>query len=371
MMGVESARELFVCQLIQHLKKNNQKIIVYDPSGTYLSKFYNPETDYIFNPIDKRTLGWSVINEIESSLDSDAIASCLLSDSSNAEMKANVKSVYSGIFSACIHNKKTRNTDIYDLLCSDFPSISQSLKDIDGAKKGYRHISDPSSRHAMSVFSVVSQYAKCFEYMSYNDGPFKIKQWLKQPGGSIFVSSELNSHDKLTPVLTLFLDLLCQRLLSLSEKLNHSIYYILNDFISLKRKNYLIRMLLASGTKGGKIFLGCKDFDQVDNVYTRDNRHMIVNNCGNYIFFRNPNPLSAKICSEIIGETEFFESGKTLTGTSQQLQKKREPLVFATDFMNMDTAKAVVRFSGYDPLITTFPQNSFIEKTSPFIRKKD
>ena len=317
MMGVESARELFVCQLIQHLKKNNQKIIVYDPSGTYLSKFYNPETDYIFNPIDKRTLGWSVINEIESSLDSDAIASCLLSDSSNAEMKANVKSVYSGIFSACIHNKKTRNTDIYDLLCSDFPSISQSLKDIDGAKKGYRHISDPSSRHAMSVFSVVSQYAKCFEYMSYNDGPFKIKQWLKQPGGSIFVSSELNSHDKLTPVLTLFLDLLCQRLLSLSEKLNHSIYYILNDFISLKRKNYLIRMLLASGTKGGKIFLGCKDFDQVDNVYTRDNRHMIVNNCGNYIFFRNPNPLSAKICSEIIGETEFFESGKTLTGTSQ------------------------------------------------------
>jgi len=370
MMGLDSARDAFICQLIQYLKKNNQKTILYDPSGTYLSHFYNPETDHIFNPIDNRTLGWSLISEIESGLDSDAITSCLLADSSNAEMKANVKSVYSGIFSACIHDKKTKNTDIYRLLSGDFPSISEALKDVNDAKKGYRHISDPSSRHAMSVFSVVSQYAKCFEYMTYNDGPFKIKKWLRQPGGTIFVSSDLNSHDKLMPVLTLFLDLLCQRLLSFSEPLNYPVYYILNDFISLKRKNYLIRMLLASASKGGRIFLGCKDFDQIDNVYARDNRHMIVNNCGNYILFRNTNPLSAKICSEIIGETEFLESGKTLTGTSQQLQKKREPLVFATDFMNMDTQKAVVRFSGYDPLITSFPKNSFSEKTLPFIRKK-
>jgi len=369
-MGVaDSARSTYFCQLIHHLKKNNQKMIVYDPGGKYLSRFYNPSTDYIFNPIDKRTLGWSIINEIESDLDSDAITSCLLSDITSAEMKEIAKSVYSGIFSACLQTKKNKNTDIYNLLSGDFPSISQALMDIKEAKKGYRHISDPSSRHAMSVFSVVSQYAKCFEYMSYNDGSFRIKQWLKQPGGTVFVSSDLNSHDKLMPVLTLFLDLFFQRLLSLSENLSYPVYYILDEFISLKRKNYLQRMLLTSALKGGRVFLGCQDFDQIDILYTRDNRQMIVNNCGNHIFFRLTNPLSAKICSEIIGETEFIESGKTITGISPQMQKKREPLIFPTNIMNLNLRQALVRFAGYEPLMTTFSTNTFSEKSLPLVRK--
>ncbi|KPA11605.1 conjugal transfer protein TraD [Candidatus Magnetomorum sp. HK-1] len=370
MMGVtDSARSTFICQLINHLKKRNDKIIVYDSGGQYLSRFYNPETDFIFNPVDKRTIGWSLINEIDSKQDHDAITSCLLSDIKSPEMKEIAKSVYSGIFSSCIHNKKIKNSDIYKLVSGDFPSISQELKDVKEATEGYRHISDPSSRHAMSVFSIVSQYAKCFEYMTYNDGPFRIKQWLKQPGGIIFVSTDLNSHDKLMPVLTLFLDLLCQRLLALPEQLKHPVYYILDDFVSLKRKNYLLRMLLASASKGGRVFLGCQDFDQIDNLYTRDARHLMVNNCGNHLFFRVTNPLSAKICSEIIGETEFFESGRTLTGTSPQMQKKREPLVFPTDIMNMGINQALVRFSGYDPLMTTFPEKSYKEKVLPLIRK--
>ena len=371
MMGIDSARDIFVCQLIQHLKKNNQKCIVYDPLGNYLSRFYNPETDYIFNPIDTRTLGWTLINEIETEMDIDAITSCLLSDISNAAIKESVKSIYSGIFKACRFKKKDKNMDIYKLLSGDFKSISESMKGIDAAKEGYRHIKDHSSRHAMSVFPVITQYAKCFEYMKKNDGPFNIKKWLKQPGGSIFVSSNLNYHDKLTPVLTLFLDLLCQRLLSFSAKLDHSVYYIFNNFISLKKKNYLMRMLLASELKGGRVFLGCSDFDQIDDVYRQDGRHMIVSNCGNYIFFQITNPVSAKRCSEIIGETEFFESKKQLIGIDKELQKKREPLIFATDFINMDINKAVVRFSGYKPLITTFPNCSFKEKELPFIKKTD
>jgi hypothetical protein len=353
-MGInDSDRKAFYSQLIQYLKKKKHKIIVYDPSGTYISRFFDPETDIIFNPIDTRTIGWSLLNEIESNLDYDAITSCLLSDISNPEMKANVKSVYSGIFAASMHKKKTKNKDIYNLLSGDFPSISNALQNVEKAQKGYRHISDPNTRHATSILSVVSQYSKCFEYMTLNDGPFRMKQWFMNQGGTIFISSDLNSHDKLVPVLSLFLDLLFQRLLS-SEGLTYPVYYLLDNFISLKRTNYLQRMLLASGSKGGRVFLGCQDFDQIDNVYHRDNRQLIVNNCGNYVFFRITNPASAKTCSDIIGETEFVETGRTLTGASQQLQKKREPLIFPTDIMNMHSRQAIVRFSGYDPLKTFF-----------------
>ncbi|MBF0451287.1 MAG: type IV secretion system DNA-binding domain-containing protein [Candidatus Magnetomorum sp.] len=370
MLGVsDSARSTFVCQLIHHLKKRNDKTIIYDSGGQYLSRFYNPETDLIFNPVDKRTVGWSLINEIDSRMDTDAITSCLLSDVNNMEMKEIAKSVFSSIFSACMYRKKIQNADIYRILSGDFPSISKELEDIEEAKEGFRHISEPSSRHAMSVFSTVTQYAKCFEFMTYNDGQFRMKHWLRQPGGMIFVSSDLNAHDKLMPVLTLFLDLLCQRLLSSPEKLSHPVFYILDDFVSLKKKNYLLRMLLASASKGGRVFLGCQDFEQIDQLYTRDTRQMIVNNCGNHLFFRVTNPLSARICSEMIGETEFIESGKTLTGTSHQMQKKREPLIFSTDIMNMPVNQAVVRFSGYDSLMTSFSDNPFKPITVPLMRK--
>jgi type IV secretory pathway TraG/TraD family ATPase VirD4 len=204
--------------------------------------------------------------------------------------------------------------------------------------------------------------------MRFNDGQFRMRKWLNDPGGCIFISTDLKAHDKLMPVLTLFLDLLFQRLLS-SEKLNHPVYYILNDFISLKRANYLQRMLLASASKGGRVFLGCQDFDQIDKVYDRDDRYLIVNNCGNFVFFRITNPVSAKICSDIIGETEFVETGRTLTGASKQLQKKREPLLFPTDIMNMNPRFAIARFSGYDPVMTSFTKNKYPVKIQNLIRK--
>jgi len=353
MLGVgDSARKEFVGQLIGHLKKRNDKAIIYDPGGAFIDNYFDEQSDFIFNPVDSRTLGWTLTNEIDSKMDIDAITSCLLSDLNDS--KDAVKAVYAGVLSACLHKKKGLNTDIYDLLSGSFPSISNALEGIGSAQKGYRYISDPTSRHAVAIFSIVAQYAKCFEMMTYNDGPFAMKDWLFKPGGMIFVNTELNAHDKLMPVLTLFLDLMCQRLLSFKNNLDHPVFYIFNDFVSLKRKNYLLRMLMASGGKGGRVFLGCHDFDQIDAVYGRDTRQLMVNNCGNHLFFKIANPVSAKISSDLIGETEFFETGRTLTETSSSMSKKREPLVFATDLMNMPLNEAVVRFSGYDPLITQF-----------------
>ncbi|ETR66821.1 MAG: hypothetical protein OMM_05468 [Candidatus Magnetoglobus multicellularis str. Araruama] len=239
MLGVnDSARKIFIAQLIAHLKKNNEKAIIYDSGGTFSKQFYQQDTDFIFNPVDKNTLGWSLVNEIsekDAEMDMDAITSCLLAEL-RSDNKEAVKSVFAGIFAACIHRKRMANTDIYQLVSSDFPSISNALKGIETAKKGYRHIAEPSDRYAKGIFASVTQYSKCFEFMTYNDGPFSMKQWLHQPGGIIFVTTDLNAHDKLSPVLTLFLDLICQRLLSLDQPLSHPAYYIFDDFVSLKKK---------------------------------------------------------------------------------------------------------------------------------------
>ncbi len=40
------------------------KGIVYDNKGEYFAEFFDPEKDMLFNPLDQRSLGWNLFNEL-------------------------------------------------------------------------------------------------------------------------------------------------------------------------------------------------------------------------------------------------------------------------------------------------------------------
>jgi type IV secretory pathway TraG/TraD family ATPase VirD4 len=55
-----------------------QRVVIYDYKSDYLSKFYRPKKDIIFNPLDARGLEWNLFNEIKTRMDIDAIAASLI-----------------------------------------------------------------------------------------------------------------------------------------------------------------------------------------------------------------------------------------------------------------------------------------------------
>lgn len=59
-----SGKTLCISAILERLKERSAKAVVYDFKGDYLSRFYDPQRDLIFNPLDQRCCGWSVFNEI-------------------------------------------------------------------------------------------------------------------------------------------------------------------------------------------------------------------------------------------------------------------------------------------------------------------
>src|SRR5208282_6027389 len=106
-------------------------------------------------------------------------------------------------------NNLKSNKDIWNAVTAAGKEIAEWLKSTPGGQRGHRYIEDASSKQAMSVFSVMMQYVKAFEFMAMADGDFSIRHWLESDKqGFIFVTNYSDVKDTLKPVLSLFVDLM-------------------------------------------------------------------------------------------------------------------------------------------------------------------
>lgn len=370
-------KTVMLCQILERLKERGEKAIVYDFKGEYLSKFYEPGKDFIFNPLDKRSLGWNIFNELESFMDVDAVAASLIPPpiaTIEPFWPEAARDVFAGILHYLLQNGGQNNRHIWQMVTADGKVITDNLKNTKGGERGYRYIEDASSKQALSVFATMMQYVKCFEFMAKNDGDFCINDWLSDGRGMIFITNYSNVEDTLRPILSLFVDLLGRKLLSMPDSQNRRIFFMLDEFGTLQRLSSILKLLTLSRSKGGCVFLGIQDLGQIEKLYSRDHRQSIVNSCGSSVIFSVADTETARYCSEKIGETEYMHAEKTLSmgvddfrdGTSLSIRKKREPLFLPSDIANLPELTGIVKFPNYHHLVTKFKYKSHAAANKEF-----
>ncbi len=165
-------KTVFLSQVLERLKERGERGIVYDFKGDYVSRFYNPDTDILFNPLDRRCLGWSIFNEITTAMDIDAIAHSLIPQALMGDPFWNdaARDVFAGILHYLYQGGAKSNADIWKEITAPGIDIAERMNHTVGGQRGCRYIEDPTSKQALSVFSVLMQFTKSFEYMSKLDG---------------------------------------------------------------------------------------------------------------------------------------------------------------------------------------------------------
>jgi type IV secretory pathway TraG/TraD family ATPase VirD4 len=371
-----------LCQIVERLKERKERAIIYDFKSDYFTKFYDPREDLLFNPLDARSLGWNVFNEIKTFMDVDAITGSLVPNSTAAGdpfWNDAARDVLAGIIHYLFKTGRKENRYLWDMVTADGLSIRDCLRQIPEGQRGFRYIEDAGSKQALSVFAVMMQYAKCFEFMGGNNGDFTLQQWLDSGKGMIFITNYPGVQDTLRPVLSLFIDLLSRRLLSMADSRSRKIFFLLDEFGTLQRLSSIIRLLTLSRSKGGAVFIAIQDYGQIDRIYTKDHRQSIVNACGNGVTFALADPVSADISSAKLGETEYLDTETTRTmgvesyrdGTSLSQRKKRERLFLPADIMDLQKLTAVVKFSTHDPVVSKFPYKEYPNLAESFLMRPD
>ncbi|KIE06287.1 hypothetical protein NF27_AF00010, partial [Candidatus Jidaibacter acanthamoeba] len=60
-----SGKTILISEIIEQIKLRGDKAVIYDFTGTFTERFYNPKKDIILNPFDSRSRGWSILEEVE------------------------------------------------------------------------------------------------------------------------------------------------------------------------------------------------------------------------------------------------------------------------------------------------------------------
>ena len=372
-----------IAQIFHRLRERNERSIIHDSKGDYVEKFYDPNRgDMIFNPLDKRSLGWTIFNELITFTDIDAVASSLIPPSSSGTdpfWTDAARDLFSGISHFLYQNNFRTNRDVWKLLTSDGQIIADNLNESKGGERGFRYIEDPKSKQALSVFSVMMQHCRCFEFMAGNEGSFSISDWIEKGTGCIFITNNSEVQDTLRPILSLFIDLLARKLLSLPDTTTKKTFFLLDEFGTLQRLPSILKLLTMGRSKGACCYIGIQDFGQIDKIYSKEHRQTIINSCGNKVIFSVTDTNTAKYCSELIGETEYLYSDKTLSmgesnlrnKASLSFRKRREALFLPSTIMNFPELQCIVKFWNYSPVVSKLIYKNFSKMTESFLIRDD
>jgi type IV secretory pathway TraG/TraD family ATPase VirD4 len=290
------------------------------------------------------------------------------------------RAVFAGILHYLWRNNLRTNAHIWRAVTAPGQEIHDWLASVPGGARGYRYIEDASGKQALSVFATMMQYTAAFEYLGRTDGDFTIDKWLSSPGGCIFVTNKSEVRDTLKPILSLFVDLLSKKLLSLPDDLSRRVFFILDEFGTLQRLSSIKDLLIASRSKGGSAWLGIQDMGQINKLYTPDVAATIVNACGTSVMFAVSDPKTACYLRDKIGDTEFIEPQQTTSfgiadnrdGGSLTDQRKVEKLLKDSDFMNLPDLTAYVKIPNVAAVARTlFKYKSYPTVTESFIIRPD
>ncbi|MBI3585425.1 MAG: type IV secretion system DNA-binding domain-containing protein [Nitrospinae bacterium] len=228
-------------QVLDSLKNCNDDncrgiVYCYKP-GDYFAKFYNPKRgDILFNPLDERSIGWNLFSEIKTEMDIDTISSSLIPDAYQQDpfWHQAARGVFSGILHYCYANNLKTNSDIWMNVTAEIQKIAEKLKQTKGGEAGYSYIQD-AGKQAGSVISTMLQYVHAFRYMTDKSDNFSISDWLERGRGWLFITNYSSIKDTLRPMLSLFVDLVGTKLLSMRDDKKRRIFFLLDEFSSLQK----------------------------------------------------------------------------------------------------------------------------------------
>lgn len=357
-----SGKSTAIKELLDQIRERGDRAIIYDMSCNYLEEFYVPTKDIILNPMDDRSESWHLWNECRDSADFDSLAAAQIPMPLSTQDPFWVNAARTIFASAAYEMRHDPERNILKLLryllTADLEQMENYLKGTEAETL----VSRKTEKTAISIKSVLATYLKSMKYIKDEANPFSIRQWIKNEEGSnwLFISSLDDRHETLKPLITAWLDIAVNALMSLSPNEDRRIWLILDELTSLHRLPYLRKTLAKARKFGGCVVVGIQNFADLEEEYGNKGARSISSLLNSRYFFREPDPDMAKWSAENFGETIIEEVREGISygantmrdGISINRVETRKPLINSSEIMTLNDLQAYVRLPGKFPITT-------------------
>ncbi len=357
-----------ILELLAQIRARGDKAIIYDKMGSYVRKFYDPNKDVILNPFDARSKYWDFFGEGKARnqkgltrTDFDMMAASLIPENPRAADPFWTKAAKTVLTEAAFALSKMgdcNNKKLCDFLLKSSPKqFAKFLARTDASAV----IDEKADKTSASIRSVLSTYVNPLKFITNDDQPsFSIRDWVKNQNQDsfLFLSSIADKHESLKPLLSLWLDLGLNALLSTDQNKSQRIWFIIDELPSLQKLPALTYGLAESRQFGGSFVISMQLMAQLKEIYGRDGAESISGLCRTRLTFSTPDEENARWCSENLGRKEMmvfkenisFGANDFRDGVNLAHNKETENIVIASEIMTLKDLEFYIKLSNGFPI---------------------
>lgn len=356
-----AGKSVCIQELMDQVRTEKQKAIVFDIDGTLVANYYRPEKDILLNALDERCPAWNIWQECRDKADFETIAHSLMPLYLWSNDPFWVNSAHTIFTELAQKLSSENNTNVY-LLDALFTEKLNSLSQLVEGSPAASLVSDKNEKMALSIKATLSTYCKSLLYLrdDKHDALFSIRRWIEGDSQDswLFIATDAQKIDALKPLLSVWLDVAAKAVLSLPPYSERRLWFFADELPKLHKLPSLMN-LLERGRKYGACFVGSvQDVHQIHSVYGRNDAETLTSLFNTKIFFRSTEPQSMAWMSKVMGGLEFIEKKEGFSygandmrdGVSIHQERRFEPIVKEAEFSELPDLHAFLKLPGAWPV---------------------
>jgi len=350
-------------ELMDQVRANHQRAIVYDIDGTFIPDYYRPDHDILLNPLDERTPAWNIWQECWDLADFEAAALSLMPEHLSGTEPFWISAARTLFVCAALKLQLQNRAQTKHLLAPIFSDDLRALNQLVAGTPAARLTLESIEKMAHSIAAVFATYCKSLLYLKEEgeDPLFSIRRWIEagdKEDSWLFIAANTQKLDALRPLLSVWLDVAAKSILSLNPSLERRLWFFLDELPSLHKLPNLMNAL-SRGRKYGACFVGAiQDIHQLYAVYGKNDAETLTSLFNTKVFYRTQEPNSGAWMSRLMGEIETLEKKEGFSygahemrdGVSIHQERRRDPVVKASDFLELEDLNAFLRLPGSWPV---------------------
>ncbi len=359
-----SGKTVLISDLVSQIRARGERCVLYDKMGSYTATFFDPARDVLMNPLDARAPRWSPFLEARNPRDFDMMAAALIpqqKDTVDPFWVTAARQLFANGAGVLRDKGVTDNKVLVDhLLKTDLTALAQAMEGTVA-----QSIVDPENpKTALSVRAMLTANLSALEFLPDTGKPFSIREWIsdeardRNGGGFLFLTSRGDQHASLRGLISTWLEIAVNAMLSLDQDDGRRIWVILDELPTLHQVPSLQPGLAESRQFGGCFVLGVQVASALRDLYGRNGAETISGLCGTRVVLAAPDRDTAQWSADSLGRSEVEEVAEGYSygantirdGVSLTPRRELRALALPSEIMRLANLEGYLKFPGPFPV---------------------
>ena len=355
-----SGKTVLISDLVAQIRERGERCILYDKMGSYTRAFFDPARDVLMNPLDARAPRWSPFLEARTPRDFDTMAAALIpqqKDTVDPFWVTAARQLFANGAGVLWKRGVTENRILVEhLLKTELTSLAEAMEGTVA-----QSIVDPENpKTALSVRAMLTAHLGALECLPDSGKPFSIREWVEREDetGFLFLTSRGDQHASLRGLISTWLEIAVNALLSLGRDDARRIWIVLDELPTLHQVPSLQPGLAESRQFGGCFVLGIQVISALRDLYGRNGAETVSGLCGTRVVLAAPDQETARWSAESLGRGEVTEYAEGLSygasamrdGISLTQRREMRPLALPSEIMRLENLHGYLKFPGPWPV---------------------